>query len=275
MTDAAEEPKPDTVEEPEPDTVEEPKPATVPHPEPATAEERIAALTAELDATNRGVVALLAELEQARGAEAQALADQQVTAERERIANDLYQQVIHKMFGAGLALQGTVSLIQQRHAADRVRAVIADLDGIIADLRAAVFGAFEPREAGTGLRLRFAEIAAGPHGGSAAPPTIAIRGPIDETVPDDLAAEVLSAARTLLAALSPAALAPEILLEADTGLTLALSFAGPVAEETHALRALRARAEARGGRLDVGAAEDARVRMLWWVPLAGEGRDSA
>ena len=243
------------------------------HPEEAlaAAQGRIDELTAELDATNRGVVALIAELDAARAAEAQALADQQVADERERIAHDLYQQVIHKMFGAGLALQSALGQIQPPRVAAQVRAVVADLDAIITDLRAVVFGAVEARHPGTGLRARLAELAGEAHSAQTSHTSVAFRGPIDETVRDDIAAELLSAARTLLAALPPEAAATELVLEADDHLTLSVTYGGPAPQDTHAVRALRTRAEDLGGTLDVHSPAGANPRIVWRLPLPSAG----
>jgi hypothetical protein len=101
-------------------------------------------------------------------------------------------------------------------------------------------------------------------------PTVAFSGPINETVPDTTAAELLSATRTLLATLPATASATEIQLTAGTDVTLSLAYDGPEVQDTHALRALRARTDNLGGAVVVDSPADGTVRILWRVPATGD-----
>jgi PAS domain S-box-containing protein len=59
--------------------------------------------------------------------------------ERERIARDLHDLVIQRIFGAGMTLQATVDLVDSPTVRDRMSAVIDDLDETIHEVRAAIF----------------------------------------------------------------------------------------------------------------------------------------
>ncbi|HYA45196.1 MAG TPA: PAS domain S-box protein, partial [Acidimicrobiales bacterium] len=82
-----------------------------------------------------------------------------ISADRERIARDLHDLVIQRLFGAGLRLQGTLPLIdRQPQAAARVASTIDDLDATIKEIREAIFALESPP--GTGLRAKVLETVA-------------------------------------------------------------------------------------------------------------------
>jgi histidine kinase len=61
-----------------------------------------------------------------------------VAHERERIADGLYDQVIHRLFAAGLQLQATCQTVDAPTQA-RIETTIELLDATIAELRKAIF----------------------------------------------------------------------------------------------------------------------------------------
>lgn len=62
-----------------------------------------------------------------------------VLAERDRIARDLHDHVIQRIFGAGLALQGAVSQTDDQQLRQRLSGAVDDLQAVIGEIRAAVF----------------------------------------------------------------------------------------------------------------------------------------
>lgn len=66
--------------------------------------------------------------------------DAALAAERDRIANELHDRVIHGLFRAGLALHGTAALVGTGEIDTRIRATIDDLDRIIQQIRATIYG---------------------------------------------------------------------------------------------------------------------------------------
>jgi signal transduction histidine kinase len=62
-----------------------------------------------------------------------------LTDERERVARDLHDTVIQRMFGAGLNLQGIATMIGPGLAAERLNAVVGDIDDSIRELRSIIF----------------------------------------------------------------------------------------------------------------------------------------
>jgi signal transduction histidine kinase len=62
-----------------------------------------------------------------------------LTDERERVARDLHDTVIQRMFGAGLNLQAIAGMIGPGPAAERLDAVVVDIDDSIRELRSIIF----------------------------------------------------------------------------------------------------------------------------------------
>lgn len=66
--------------------------------------------------------------------------DVELVAERERIAKDLDERVLHSLFGIGLELQQIAHAIAEEWTARRVETCVDRLDRAISDLRASAFG---------------------------------------------------------------------------------------------------------------------------------------
>ena len=117
--------------------------------------------------------------------------------DRERIARDLHDTVIQRLFATGLRLQGVVRLAQRPEVADRVTQAIDDLDLTVKHIRTAIFGLEASHRGAGGLRQRILSLtseAAGPLGFD---PHVLFDGPLD-TVPDAVAAELLAVLREAL-----------------------------------------------------------------------------
>jgi signal transduction histidine kinase len=62
-----------------------------------------------------------------------------ILADRERIAHDLHDHVIQKLFAAGLDLQSTIARARSPEITDRLTGTLDDLQGTIDDIRATIF----------------------------------------------------------------------------------------------------------------------------------------
>ena len=62
-----------------------------------------------------------------------------VLQDRERIARDLHDLVIQRLYATGMSLQGAMPLISRPEVADRVSRAVDALDDTIADIRSAIF----------------------------------------------------------------------------------------------------------------------------------------
>jgi two-component system sensor histidine kinase DevS len=111
----------------------------------------------------------------------------QLVADRERIGRDLQDLVIQRLFAIGLALQGSVDLIELPEVARRISAAVEDLDGAIVDIRTIIF-ALEHHRASSSHSLRahiLTEISEAT-GGFGHGPTLRPNGPVEPTVPDQI-----------------------------------------------------------------------------------------
>lgn len=112
----------------------------------------------------------------------------ELVAERERIARDLHDHVIQRLFAVGLSLQSQESRTSDPRMRDRLDQAVQQVDEAIRDLRSSIFdlrsvtGDDRPKN----LRRRLLDIAAGVGDTG---PTVAMRidGPIDTLVPPPLA----------------------------------------------------------------------------------------
>jgi signal transduction histidine kinase len=143
-----------------------------------------------VDLSSRASIAL--ELARA-GEEAQRalLAD-----DRRRIARDLHDHVIQQLFGAGLGLQALANSIGPGPAADGIGETIDQLDDAIAQIRTVIFALSHHDD--TSVRHRVLDIVGELSSGMRRPPAIRFNGPVDLLVRDELATDVVVAARELL-----------------------------------------------------------------------------
>lgn len=132
---------------------------------------------------------------------ADARADQQrmvLLEDRDRIARDLHDHVIQRLFAAGLIVQSAASAPGQ-HEAERLNRVVTDIDDTIRQIRTTIFelrGSLAPRA--STVRRRVVDVTdelAAPLGFA---PALRFNGPIDTVVPESVADDVTAVARELL-----------------------------------------------------------------------------
>jgi GAF domain-containing protein len=97
---------------------------------------RFTAHDLDLATTFADQVALAFELNDTR-AEAESL---RAVEERDRLAQDLHDSVIQRLFATGVGLQGLANSVPSDETVARLRAHIADLDATIDEIRERVFG---------------------------------------------------------------------------------------------------------------------------------------
>jgi signal transduction histidine kinase len=86
----------------------------------------------------------------ARRADAEQLS---VLEDRDRIARDLHDLVIQRLYATGMSLEGTVPMTSRPEVADRIRNAVDAMDDTIKDIRATIF-ALQARGPGSEPRLR-------------------------------------------------------------------------------------------------------------------------
>jgi signal transduction histidine kinase len=100
-----------------------------------------------------------------------------IVAERERIAHDLHDHVIQRLFAAGMHLQGTVARVRSPEVTDRLNRTLDDLQTIIEEIRTTIFQLQSPLEPGGGFRHRIQRMVADLTEGRDIVTTVRMHGP--------------------------------------------------------------------------------------------------
>ncbi|MDH6448360.1 MULTISPECIES: GAF domain-containing protein [unclassified Streptomyces] len=200
-----------------------------------------------------------------------------VLKDRDRIARDLHDLAIQRLFATGMTLQSAGRFIEHAEAAERVGRAVDDLDETIKIIRSTIFG-LRSREGSeeAGLRARVVRIA-----GEAAPvlgfaPSVRIEGLVDTDVPREIADHVVAVLSEALTNTARHARADRaaVALTADARrirLTVTDNGVGiPPDGRRSGLRNLAERAHQLGGELELSRPADGGATLVWSVPLPAE-----
>ena len=181
-------------------------------------------------------------------------------AEDERIARDLHDLVIQRLFAAGMRLESAAA--RNPEAAPAFRAIVDELDLSIRELRTVIFGLTAQRGSG-GLRERVMTLVRDSERSLGFRPALVIEGPVDSVADDRLADDLAASLTEILSNVARHAHASlvEIRLEASPeALHLTVSddgvgLPGQPAGSGSGMRNLRARAAATGGACELRSRE--------------------
>ena len=199
-----------------------------------------------------------------------------VFEDRDRIARDLHDLVIQRLYASGMKLQGTIPLIERRAAKDRVSSVVDDMDVTITDIRQAIFDLQARGTAPPGLRDRVMTVIeemAEPMGMT---PTLRLDRRLDDQLPGDIGEDMLHALREALsnAARHGKATGVEVSIGVGSELSLLVRDNGtgfPETSRRSGLANLARRAEQYDGTLTVGPAQGGGTELQWRVPIPARG----
>ncbi|MCU1565852.1 MAG: histidine kinase with domain [Pseudarthrobacter sp.] len=112
--------------------------------------------------------------------------------DRERIARDVHDLVIQRLFAAGLGIQSLRRLSQDPVARERIDAVTAELDGTIRTLRDTIYSLRTGDGEREVLTSRVMKVVQENSRSYPVLPRVNFSGPVDDTVPDHVARHLLS-----------------------------------------------------------------------------------
>ena len=194
-------------------------------------------------------------------------------ADRDRIARDLHDLVIQRLFATGMSLQGATALITDPELEHRVHQAVDALDETIKDIRSAIFTLQSrgPAEL-PGVRSRIAAIVAEMTDLLGFAPSLRMDGRLDSHVPGKIAEHMLVALREALSNVARHAGATRVYVDIEAGAELVLLVRDdgtgikPTARRS-GLANLSERAGQLGGTLQTGSAAGGGTELEWRVPL--------
>jgi two-component system, NarL family, sensor histidine kinase DevS len=197
-----------------------------------------------------------------------------VLNDRDRIARDLHDRVIQRIFAVGMTLQGATRLSDSHQVMERVNKAIDDLDTTINEIRTSIFE-LEGGSDHRGLRHGVLELAGELASMLGSRPDVTFFGPIDTGVPEPVADHLLAVMREALTNASKHARAThytvtvtvvdDVCLEVvdnGVGVVLPLRDTGGLG-----LTNLRSRAQKLGGTFEIQSIEGGGTRVLWSAPI--------
>jgi signal transduction histidine kinase len=196
-----------------------------------------------------------------------------VVGDRERIARDLHDVVIQRLFAAGMQLQGATRLSGQPEVQQRIERVVNDLDTTIRDIRGAIFELRGPAQ--HSFRTEIRDLVDEAREALGFRPGLRVDGPVDTAVPDAARTALLAVLRESLSNVAKHAQARRVnvtVAVAHSRLSLTVEDdgrgipAGAGATQGHGLPNMRARATDLNGDCTVEPAAPG-TRVTWHVPL--------
>ncbi len=208
-----------------------------------------------------------------------------VFEDRDRIARDLHDSVIQRLFAAGMQLDSISRVVSDPGVEARIHTVVDDLDFTIRDIRSTIYSLQTvQRDDPVGIRARVVSLASQLGSMLGINPQVRIDGPVDALVPESVTDDVIAVVRESLSNIAKHAHASKVALSIDVTnqeLTLVVSDDGvgmpplTTAEGEPARRSglanLEYRARRHGGTFDVSTSPDVSegwsTEVRWCVPL--------
>ena len=195
-----------------------------------------------------------------------------ILADRERIAHDLHDHVIQRLFAAGLDLQGSIARSQSQELNARLARTIDDLQATIETIRSTIFELSSPLAGPTDFRQRLEKVIANLTDDRDLVTVVRFSGPlaaVGDVVADN--AEAVTAEAISNAIRHSGASRLEIAVTVAENFTLEITDDGtgipPHNHRASGLANMHRRAEVLGGICDIGPGSDGGTKVHWTVPL--------
>jgi signal transduction histidine kinase len=207
---------------------------------------------------------------------AQALQDRQelmLISDRDRIARDLHDLVIQRLFATGLQLQGVRRYAVNDEVVERIDNAVRELDVTINDIRSTIFDLQRSRQDSLRADVRAVVREYTPVLGF--DPMVRTAGPVDLAVSSSVGAQVLAVLREALSNVARHAEASAAFVEVEAGsemVVLRVTDNGkglPQDRRESGLRNVRRRAAEHGGAVRLLNEEPHGTRIEWTAKLGG------
>lgn len=193
-----------------------------------------------------------------------------VLTDRDRIARDLHDHVIQRLFAVGLSLQGTIPRARSPEVQQRLSDSVDDLQQVIQEIRTAIFDLHGPRSGGTRLRQRIDEAIA-QFASAGVRTTVQVSGPlsvVDSVLADHVEAVVRESVSNAVRHADANSLEIRITVADELCVEVVDDGCGIAEDVTiSGLANLRRRATDVGGTFTVGQRAGGGTRLRWSAPL--------
>jgi signal transduction histidine kinase len=193
--------------------------------------------------------------------------------DRDRIARDLHDLVIQRLFATGMQLESSMRYMTGPEATRYVQAAVDDLDKTIKEIRSTIYALQRPTRASASLRARIVELVEEYTAALGFTPSLRLEGLVDTRVSTTIGENVLAVIREALSNAARHAKASHVevtvvvdefrvtVIVADNGIGLARD------GRRSGLANLEARAEGLDGEFVALTAPEGGTEITWRVPL--------
>lgn len=191
-------------------------------------------------------------------------------ADRERIARDLHDNVIQRLFAVGMSLQSMAGRVKGK-SGERLQSAVDDLDGTIMQIRSTIYRLTGPVFASDTMRSRIERLISELEPMLGFGVDLDLRGPLDFGVSDPVSADLIAVLRETITNTARHAGATRLsvrLVVDESGLTLTVADDGrgmSGATRRSGLSNLRARAIQHGGTMTLDTGNHG-TTIIWSVP---------
>jgi signal transduction histidine kinase len=197
--------------------------------------------------------------------------------DRDRIARDLHDTVIQRLFATGMQLESSMRFMTGPEASERVQSAVSDLDKTIKEIRSTIYSLQRSdRSPSSSLRARIVELIEELTPALGFTPNLRLEGLVDTRVSTDVGENLLPVLREALSNTARHARADRAdvsVVVDDDSVTLTVTDDGvglPADGRRSGLANLDARASALGGMFTAHHAPEGGTEVSWRVPLGDD-----
>ncbi|WP_329405291.1 GAF domain-containing protein [Nocardia vinacea] len=195
-----------------------------------------------------------------------------VLSDRDRIARDLHDHVIQRLFAVGLSLQSTAQRARVPEVKSRLTETIQDIQSIVQDIRHSIFDLHSPTTDAPTLRKRLHGIIADMIGESGLRTTVRLAGPVSVLTPplsEDVEAVLREAVSNAVRHASATTVSVQLRVRDDVTIEVTDDGVGVPEdfERMSGLANLATRAEQAGGSFSISKGANGGTVLRWSAPL--------
>ena len=218
-----------------------------------------------------GTFAGQATLALERAISRESIAQLAVFEDRDRIARDLHDLVIQRLFATGLSLQGTLRQIKDADALARVKTAVDDLDETIREVRSSIFELHGYEDDGDNLLAGLHRVIVEFETSFDAKPTLRTSGPVNTGVPDKISEHLVAVLTESLSNAARHGHASHAWANLTVGVDVVLEVTDDgtgyeASDRESGLQNLQERAKEMGGKFSITARDGGGTTVCWTAP---------